>query len=157
MGYLRITIFSILLVGTFGSCSVSKDQKQLGEKSFTNNDMELVSAELKKWEGGLKGSEGREVNLVFVGKRVEEVYCDSVWFDEKAGFRANYYTKNDTLFIKGAHSEAQKVKIHDIDAGTTKDAKKVIYPPINYNGDALVRFSISGEQKYYVVKELKRN
>lgn len=140
------------------SCSISKDQKQLGsEQSFNKNELELVDAKIKEWEGGLKGSEGREVNLAFVGKRVNEVLCDSVWFDEKAGFRANYYIENDTLFIKGAHSEAKKVKIHDIDAGTTKDAKKEITPPIKYNGDALVRFFIEGEKKYFIVKELKKD
>ena len=146
---------SILTSTLIASCSVSKDQVQLDkEVALSKSELNLVDSEIKSWQGALKGSEGYELKFTFVGKKLEEVVADSVWFDEHAGFRPNYNVKNDTLRVYGAYSEANKVLINDIDSGTSKSANVEVSPPIKYQGEALIRFYYNGEEKYFVIDKL---
>ena len=147
---------SLLITVLSTSCSVSKDQNQLDrDVSLSRSELTLVDSRIKSWDGALKGSKGYEVNLIFSGKKLEEVVADSVWFYEHAGFRPNFIVKNDTLRVYGAYSEATKIKINDIDSGTSKSANVKVYPPIKYEGEALVHFFYNGEEKYYVIEKLK--
>lgn len=150
--YLVIFCVAFLML----SCSVSKDQKQLDKDvALSKSELTLIDSKVKSWQGALKGSKGYELKLYFTGKRLEEVVTDSVWFYDHAGFRPNFILQNDTLKVYGAYSEANKVKINDIDSGTSKSANVNINPPIDYQGDALVRFYFNGEEKYYVIEKLK--
>ena len=151
---MRISFF-ILLTLLLATCGTSKFQKQLDkEKRLSEKEFTVVSSEIKSWVGGIKGAKGYSLIFKVIGNNLDKIVVDSVWFSENKGFRPTFEVSMDTLTIKGSYSESNNIVFRDVKTGKTKSAVKTCNPPISYEGNALIRTYLKGDEKYFIVDSL---
>lgn len=151
---MRIFFLSLSIV-IFTSCGASKVQKQIDkEKRLSDKEFTLVSSTINSWTGGIKGVKGYNLSFVFTGNSLDKMVIDSVWFYDNKAMRPIFQVKSDSIFIEGSYSDSKNIVFKDIETGKDKSAELNFKSPIKYDGDALIRAYLKGEERYFVIDSL---
>ena len=129
-----------------------------------SKDFSIIEATSQKWVGGAPGS-GKGVNYIITvvsGKDNEKLGIDKIWigneyYDIAALKNPNKknevkFNKGDTLFIK-IHQYTRTNMLGDVIKKEVNEENKV---PHEYDGDALLGYTIKGKRKYKVLKEFTK-
>jgi hypothetical protein len=155
MGLARISIVAFVFVFFF-ACSSSKVHSGKGGEKIDEINFRVVSAEMVSWKGAIDGTTGDRLTIKLTGNKIKEVIPDSVWYDQYKGFRSSYTANGDTLILKGSYSASDKVKLVDLESGNKTDGSVKVKAPHEYQGEALVRFYLSGQPKFVVVEKFRK-
>jgi hypothetical protein len=146
----------IILTGfIFCNCKPSQQTAILQSEEINQQDFTLLAATYENWASGIRGgASGRDYFFKIFIQVNEQLAFDSVWI--------NYYSyplitsKDKTTVnrdgIKISIDDTIILKVSDI---YSKEIKKVISPPMEYAGNALIRYTKGTDIKYFTVKEIK--
>jgi hypothetical protein len=130
---------------------------QMSDAYFT-----VISSTSQNWAGGAAGSgSGTNYSFTVTFKCSINLVFDSVWvgggnsldlFNSiSVEMDSEYsYTKNETLSLSASQYYPGE---YDRNIGLIK--VKESPPPINYQGDALIKFYVNGQTFYYAVQGMK--
>lgn len=149
----------------------TKDNSNIANSSNTNPNDELIvlNSTAQKWSGGVKGS-GSGINYRFtlITKFAStDLIIDKLWIDttfhtvevkQKKSFDINKYNSNDTIIIYASDyfKSPDRPKFEGEDKQSTEIEKPNIKPPYNYNGAALIGYTLKGVRKYKVIDSIQK-
>ncbi|MBL0343183.1 MAG: hypothetical protein IPP71_21360 [Bacteroidetes bacterium] len=123
--------------------------------SDTTSYFNLLNATSEPWVAGIRGGgSGIEHSFQIFIISDQKLIFEKVWmkdnvFEVFVSKNQNaitsdpvQYTKNEVITVRV--SEFQRV-----------NAEKIL-PPLQYEGEALIGFKVNGQQKYFIVKEIKK-
>jgi hypothetical protein len=123
--------------------------------SDTTSYFNLLNATSEPWVAGIRGGgSGIEHSFQIFVTSDEKLIFEKVWMKENVfdvfvsknqeAITSDpvQYTKNEVITVRV--SEFQSVN------------NEKILPPIQYDGEALIGFKANGQQKYFIVKEIKK-
>ena len=134
--------------------------------SWFGNDFKIVDTSSQKYAGGReKSGYGTRYNIkLFAQKDSKKLKIDQLWigeeyFDVKPIKNPKHkndheFSKNDTIYLYVKHH------IHtDEEMKKAQKEKKIVKPPYNYLGAALIGYKLRNKRKYKVIEkftELKK-
>ena len=125
-----------------------------------SQELKVIEATSQKWAGGQANS-GHGINYrltIVFNKKIKKLHIDSLWIGNEVfavkmikninNVNDDFFTRYDTLYIT-ARKRVKTDKYGNEIATADKNSKL----PIEYQGNALLRYYIKKKVKYFEIKE----